>query len=351
MTWYLDCGPESDVVLSSRVRLARNLTSHPFTARLKPEEAVRMSAEIRDAFYSANSSMRSLYRDIELPELSEIACQAMAEKRLISDELLQGKQRRKSQASRVIISNDESVSIMIGEEDHIRIQAMSPGLDLESTYRKAEEIAILIEEKMPVAYDEQFGFLTACPTNTGTGMRASVMLHLPGLTALKQISGLQRRLDRMGFTVRGAYGEHSKAEGDLYQISNQVTLGLSERDILGDFSSIVGQIIGLEREARKRLKDGLGIKLEDRVWRNLGILQQARQLTAQEALTRLSDIALGVELGYLQPPIDQSLVKRAMAGIGAGSIQQKNGREMDPAERDRYRATFIRNLLKNAATA
>ncbi|HHX37694.1 MAG TPA: protein arginine kinase [Clostridiaceae bacterium] len=349
MSWYLTVGPEQDVILSSRVRLARNVKTYPFTGHLDDEQAVELSQKIRDSIFAANSKMPELYKDLDLTELNDVACEALVEQRLISDELLHSPNKRRKAASRVVISNDESVSIMIGEEDHIRIQAMTPGLDLKTAYKKAEEVAILIEEKLPIAYDELFGFLTACPTNTGTGMRASIMAHLPGLTQFKQIERLRRQLDRMGFTVRGAYGEHSKAVGSLYQISNQVTLGLSELDILNDLRSIVEQVIVWERKARKKLQERQGVELTDRLYRNLGVLQQARRISGEEALQRISDLALGVELGYFTD-IDQKTIKALLASIGAGTIQQSCGDVLSATECADRRAEKIRDILYKKRT-
>ncbi|MGI6077783.1 MAG: ATP--guanido phosphotransferase [Fastidiosipilaceae bacterium] len=349
MSWYLTCGPEQDVILSSRVRLARNVDTYPFTGHLDDQQAVELSQKIRDSIYAANSKMPDLYRDLDLTELTDVACEALVEQRLISEELLHSPNKRRKAASRVVISNDESVSIMIGEEDHIRIQAMTPGLDLQSAYKQAEEIALLVEERLPIAYDELFGFLTACPTNTGTGMRASVMAHLPGLTHYKQIDQLRRKLDRMGFTVRGAYGEHSKAVGCLYQISNQVTLGLSELDILSDLRSIIDQIIQLERKARQKMQEHSGTKLEDKLYRNLGVLQQARYISGAEALERISDLALAIELGYFTD-LDFKTIKKLLAAIGAGTIQQSCGEQLSADQCANHRAKKIRDILYKEIT-
>ncbi|MGI6546686.1 MAG: ATP--guanido phosphotransferase [Fastidiosipilaceae bacterium] len=343
MSWYLEDGPSADVILSSRVRLARNAGNYAFTSRLKEADAVKLADELSEAFFSANSAMHDHYYELDLSALTPVDRDALVEHRLISAELAERIKQNK-QSPRVLLDKDESVSIMIGEEDHLRIQAMMAGLDLKTAYRRAEEVAMLFEEKVLIAWDPHFGFLTACPTNTGTGMRASVMVHLPGLTELKQMDNLQKRLTAMGFALRGNLGENSRAEGNVYQISNQVTLGMSEQDLLQDLSNIVDQVIDLERQARVQIQQVLGLALDDRVFRSLGVLRHARSLPGQEATRCLSDVAFGEEIGIIKK-IGEGRVKTAMSLIGAASIQQKIGRELDARGRDVERATAMREIF------
>lgn len=346
MSWYLETGPDSDVVLSSRVRLARNVAGHAFTADLDPQAAADLFKRIRDAIFQANDRMPKQYRDLDLKALDDLTAGVLVEQRLISEDLKKACGSGANQPGRVVISTDEAVSVMIGEEDHIRIQAMAPGLDLQEAYQRAEEMAVLLEEKLPTAYDEQFGFLTACATNTGTGMRASAMVHLPGLTATRQMTSLQQQLERIGFSLRGAYGEHSRADGCLYQISNQVTLGLTEGDILSETEMIVDRVISLERQVRQELKEQGGLALEDRLWRQYGLLTTARRLTGQEGLNACSDLALGVEIGLFDF-LDAKDIKGLLAALGPASVQQRAGRLLEAPERDIERATIIRALLKD----
>ncbi len=338
MTWYIDSGPDSDFIVSSRARLARNLTGHPFPNRMNTEEARKLALEVAESFFRANSGMRDQYLDVDLASLAPEERMSLVERRLISDDLL------KHSAGRAIISRDESASIMVNEEDHIRIQAMAPGFNVRSAYEEALNITKVFEEQLPIAYDHQYGFLTACPTNTGTGLRASVMMHLPAISERGQIRGLIENLQKLGFTVRGNYGEKSAAAGYLYQISNQITLGLSEEDLISDLEKTVRQTIELEREMRKTIFRQQPLQTEDKVYRALGTLGSARILTSEEALKLISDIRLGVELGIVTD-ISPELLNRLQISIGPGTIQKAAGHSLSIDERDRYRANFVRSFL------
>lgn len=343
MTWYIDEGPSGDVVLSSRVRLARNVAAYPFSTKLAADQQKELAEKVSEAFFSANSGMHEQYEELVLSDMSAICCNALAEHRLISNDLVE-QLKHTDYSPRVILNKDESVCIMVGEEDHLRIQAMSAGFALEEAYQRAEEVAKLFEEKMRVAWDPRFGFLTACPTNTGTGMRASVMVHLIGLSKLEQIPALQKRLSTLGFALRGNAGEKSSAEGHLYQISNQVTLGMSEHDLLHDLTGIVQQIIDLERQARETIHNKFGLEIEDQIYRSLGVLQQARKISGKEAMHCLSHVAMGGELGLFDKPVGKS-VKKAMALVGAASIQEQAGCELGTQERDIERAKVLREIF------
>lgn len=339
MTWYIDQGPDSDVIISSRVRLARNLTRYPFPHKMDRTQSAQAAREIVDAFYRGGEERRRSYVDVDLAGLASEDRESLVEKRLISEDLA-----RKTEGGHAIISRDESFSLMVNEEDHIRIQSMKAGLDLQGAYQEAYLVALSLEQSLPLAYSEQYGFLTACPTNTGTGMRASVMAHLPGLVQAGSIRAVLEGLGKMGFAVRGQYGEGSKAEGSLFQISNQLTLGLSEDDLLSDLARIVQQLIEQERQARRKLYQKRPVEIEDRAHRALAILRGARLMTTEEAQRLVSDVRLGIALGILHDVVPQTL-NRIMANIGPASIQKANGRPMNPQERDIARSTLIRDLL------
>ena len=339
MSWYIDQGPDSDVFVSSRIRLARNLDRMPFPHRMDSQQAREAADSIVGSFYQDDANRRHDYLMIDLETLSDQDRQALAEKRLISDDLA-----RKGHQHRVIISRDESVSIMINEEDHIRIQSMQAGLDLEKAFEAARLVALQMENSLTLAYSEKYGFLTACPTNTGTGMRASVMAHLPGLVLAGWIKDTVDGLSKLGFAVRGTYGEHSKSQGNLFQISNQLTLGISEDDLINDLKRMLLQLMEQERKARRAIYNKQPIVLEDRIMRAYGILHQARLIAHEEAATLLSDLRLGVALGLVQN-LHESDINRIQTAIGPASIQKANGREMKPEERDSARASLIRSLL------
>lgn len=341
MTWYIDQGPESDVIISSRVRLARNLTRYPFPHKMDRTQSAQAAREIAEAFFQGNEERRHGYVDVDLAALPPEDRESLVEKRLISEDLA-----RRTEGGRAIISRDESFSLMINEEDHIRIQSMKAGLDLQGAYRDAYLVALSLEQALPLAYSEQYGFLTACPTNTGTGMRASVMAHLPGLVQAGKIGLVLEGLGKMGFAVRGQYGEGSKAEGSLFQVSNQLTLGLSEDDLLSDLGRMVQQLIEQERQLRRKLYRSQPLELEDRSHRALATLRSARLMTTEEAQQLISDVRLGIALGILHDVTPQTL-NRIIANIGPASIQKANGRQMNPHERDIARSSLIRDLLGN----
>ena len=340
MTWYIDQGPDSDVIISSRVRLARNLDRYPFPHKLDKKQARDVAKEIVEAFYGSEQDRKRHYVDVDLSTLSAEDLESLVEKRLISEDLA-----REKAGARAIISRDESLSLMVNEEDHIRIQSMKAGLDLEGAYQSAYLVALSLEQSLPLAYSEQYGFLTACPTNTGTGMRASVMAHLPGLVQSGQIRAVLESLGKMGFAVRGLYGEHSKAEGNLFQISNQLTLGLSEEDLLSDLRRMIQQMLEKERQARRMLYQKSPIDLEDRVERALALLRNARLMTTEEAQKLISEVRLGVAMGILLD-VNIPTLNRIASVIGPASIQKANGRPLNAQERDMARATLIRDLLK-----
>lgn len=339
MTWYIDQGPESDVIISSRVRLARNLANYPFPHRMDAQQARQVSEEIIQAFYMNDPERKRHYLLVDLDTLSPEDRQALAEKRLISEDLAGSGPSHKA-----IISRDEAISIMINEEDHIRIQSMQPGLNLEKAYEAAAQVAWILEQSLSIAYSEKYGFLTACPTNTGTGMRASVMAHLPGLVMSGKIKDTIDGLLKLGFAVRGHYGEHSKSQGNLFQISNQLTLGISEDDLINDLKRMLQQLIEQERNARLEVYRRQPLVLEDRIMRSYGILRNARLISNEEATDLLSDLRLGLSLGLLRG-LREADINRLYAIIGPASIQKAEGRSMTPEERDSARAKIIQSVL------
>jgi protein arginine kinase len=340
MTWYIDQGPEGDVIISSRIRLARNLSGYPFPHKMDHTQASQAAEDIQAAFYGTNENLRKLYLSVNLEELSDEDRLSLAEKHLISDQLAQS-----GRDHRLIISRDESLAMMINEEDHIRIQSMQSGLALETAYQHASEISLMLEQKLPLAYSEEYGFLTACPTNTGTGMRASVMAHLPGMSMAGSLRNIVESLSKLGFAVRGYFGEGSKSQGNLYQISNQLTLGFSEEDLISDLKRVVQQLIGQERQIRRELYKHRSLALEDKLMRSYGILSNARRISTEEALTLLSDIRFAISLGLVHG-VSGSDINRLHASLGPAGIQKLNGRPMNADERDQARAEMIRKIFQ-----
>ncbi|NLM78707.1 MAG: protein arginine kinase [Ruminococcaceae bacterium] len=341
MSWYIEAGPDSDVIISSRVRLARNLSRYPFPHRMDIQQARQAAEEIVQAFYLDDAERKRHYLLVDLDTLSREDGLALAEKRLISEDLASAGQNHKA-----IISRDETVSIMINEEDHIRIQSMQAGLRLEQAYEAAAQAALVLEQTLSLAYSDKYGFLTACPTNTGTGMRASVMAHLLALTMTGKIKNTIDGLIKLGFTVRGHYGEHSKSQGNLFQISNQLTLGISEEDLINDLKRMLQQLIEQERDIRREVYRRQPIVLEDKIMRAFGVLKSARLISNEEAAGLLSDLRLGLALGLLSG-LQETDINRLYAAIGPASIQKAHGQAMSSEERDQARAKVIRGLLEH----
>ena len=322
------------MVISSRIRLARDLTSYSFPGRLGPEE----KKAVRELIEGVLAPAALIH--VHMESLPENDRKCLVEKHLISDQLAQ-----KGSGKSVCISKDEAVSVMINEEDHIRVQAMSAGYSLRQAYKQAMDICVLLEQALPIAYSEKYGFLTACPTNTGTGLRASVMAHLPALVVTGRIKALVDGLTKSGFAVRGYMGEHSKPSGNIFQISNQVTLGISEADLLQGFTRVVDNVLQAERQLRRKIYEESPDKLEDSVYRSFGELVYARTISEEEALQRISDIRFGLSLGFFKEADEMSIVQITNQ-IGAAVLSREKGSSLTTKEEDAYRAQKIREILK-----
>ena len=337
-SWMIGEGPESDIVLSCRVRLARNLKNHIFSTLLKEAEANEIISKIDD-------STKKLQEEkglelLKMEKMKPLEKRVLVEKHLISPLLAEA-----SPYGACLLSPDEQISIMLNEEDHIRIQCILSGLQLFEALRIANELDDTIESVVDYAFDEKKGYLTCCPTNVGTGLRASVMMHLPGLVLTQQINRIIPAINQLGLVVRGIYGEGSEALGNIFQISNQITLGKSEQEIVQDLTSVVQQIITQESLARETLVNNSNIQLEDRVFRSLGILSNARIIETKEAAKCLSDVKMGIDLGYIKN-ISKNILNEMLVLTQPGFLQQYAGRELKAHERDYRRAAFIRASLK-----
>ncbi len=335
--WMRGSGPESDIVISSRVRLARNLADFPFISRTTLQDRERIEKILHERVAAIAGESEMLYLD--LSKLEQVDRQLLVERHLISRE------HAEAQGARAVaIDCGEKFSLMINEEDHLRIQVMKSGLDLDSVWEQINHIDDLIEEKVTYAFHERLGYLTACPTNVGTGMRVSVMLHLPALVITRQIDKVFRSLQKISLAVRGLYGEGSQAMGDFYQISNQVTLGLSEADLIRRVSDIVPVIIDYERQARDFLVKESHENLHDRVSRAYGILRTAQTISPEETMHLLSSVRMGVNLGLISdlniPAINELFIRTQPA-----HLQKLTGSDMDPSDRNIERARYLRRYL------
>ncbi|MBM4035474.1 MAG: protein arginine kinase [Planctomycetes bacterium] len=341
--WLRGTGADSDIVISTRIRLARNVADYPFVTRLKPDQQAELAQRLCECVVDEAVVPQCHYFDLTVA--SEIERRLLVERHLIS------KEHEDAQGPRgVAIQGSEAVSIMINEEDHLRIQVLHSGFELADTWRTTNALDSAIGERVPYAYSERLGFLTACPTNVGTGMRASVMLHLPALELAKQIEKVFHAVAKINLIVRGLYGEGTQASGNFFQISNQVTLGKAEEEVLQEIQGIIPEIVENERRARHFILGHNRQQLEDRVWRAYGMLLHARTISSSETIALLSNLRLGVHLGIIGqldiPAVNQLFVQTLPA-----HLQVLEGRELDPQTRDVARATFIRRCLAQARHA
>ncbi|MGE5632804.1 MAG: protein arginine kinase [Caulobacteraceae bacterium] len=336
--WIQGNGPHNEIILSSRIRLARNLSNIPFPAMLdntKAKEIVKMVGES----VGKNEDTPLKFKNYIIEEMAPLDRQTLVEKHLISPGLA-----KNSTSGAAVISNDDVVSIMINEEDHLRIQAILPGFQIKKAWEVASNLDDILEKSLEYAYDENWGYLTSCPTNVGTGMRASVMVHLPALNITGNINKILQAVTHIGLTIRGLYGEGTEMVGNIFQVSNQITLGRSEDEIVDNLTGVVMQIIEKEKEARNILLNNNRIQIEDKIWRSWGIMKNARIMQSQECMKLLSDMRLGVDLGIVEG-IPISLLNEIMVGTQAASIQKRYERELSPTERDILRAEIVRDKL------
>ena len=334
--WYEKSGNCGDVVCSTRVRLARNLKQFPFPAKATDPQRDAVEQKVRDALLSGNSILSKEFRFVPLENASEEEAVSLVERHIVSPEFISD---RRGKA--VLISDDESISIMVNEEDHLRIQVLREGFSLKEAAETADRIDTLLSETLDFAYDPEFGYLTQCPTNLGTGMRASVMLHLPALTENGAMPRIASNLSKLGLTLRGTYGEGSKSVGGLYQLSNQITLGLSENEAIENLRSITVQLMEEERKARSQMAQD--VAWQDKIDRAAGILKTARVLSCSECMELLSYVRFGISVGILQGVTTEEL-NGLMVNVQPGTLMAKAGKPLDQNQRDVLRATKVREV-------
>ena len=333
--WTMGTGKDSDVVLCTRIRLTRNFVQYPFPLKQTEESGQAVLADL-----SAFCKDRNDLQFYDLSNVSSLEKRALVEKHYISPEHSKEDNHNRG----IAVNTDGSISIMINEEDHLRVQCFAQGLDLDGLWQKANALDDDIESYFDYAFDEKLGYLTCCPSNLGNGMRASVMMHLPGLTLTKRL-GILDQLSNFDMTVRGLFGEGSQSVGDLYQISNQSAIGQSEKDILTNLKSVTQQIIKEERNARNFLKEQNGLRLSDKIWRAYGTLCNARYMSSHEALELISLVRLGYHLGYFTQ-LKSAQVDQLYLMAQPGYLQVQYGNDMDETARDVYRAEKLRNTIK-----
>ena len=336
MNWYLQSGKESDVVVSSRIRLARNIIEYPFETRCSKKENEEIVNKIKEVLPSIGYGLKIL----KLKDMDDITKMSLVEKRLVSPDFVMNK----NDIGAIAINEEENICIMINEEDHLRLQAFAPGFEIEELLKLMVEIDTKFGKALNYAYNDKYGYLTACPTNVGTGMRVSVMVHLPALTKTGNIQKVLHIINNFGMNIRGIYGEGSKAAGDMYQISNKQTLGVSEEEIINNMKIIVEKIIEQERLARKYLAKH-SIELEDKVYRSFGVISNCKKISSEEAREILSDVKLGTDLGIIKE-LDDLKVKKLYLYTKPANLQKYLGEVNDNYERDIKRAEVIKNIIK-----
>ena len=327
----------SNEVMLTRIRLARNLRKYPFPSRLSQSGKNEVCKVIIDAVKNCNSPLINELEILYLKDLSEAQKIALVEQHLASPEFISDTAGRA-----IILSKDRTMSVMINEEDHIRLQILKKGFDLEGAYDIADKLDTLLDENLDFAFDKKLGYLTQCPTNLGTGMRASVMLHLPALQSNRAIGRIAGNLSKLGLTIRGTYGEGTEPKGAMYQLSNQVTLGISEKSAIENLRNIAEQLITQEQNAAKRIAESLETK--DKFYRSLGILRSARLISGDEAMELLSNVRFGINSGELKD-IDLDTVDRLIVDIQPATLIVGKGEKLSPSERDAVRADLIRDRL------
>ena len=335
--WYESDGERSDVVISTRIRLARNLNGYPFPHLMSQAQMKEVNEKVRDALIGGNTALRDRFRYIEAEKLSPVELASLAGRHLISPEFA-----GKPDGRAILLMDDESVCIMLNEEDHVRIQVMGSGMQLEKAYDMADKIDSILDETLNFAFDEELGYLTSCPTNLGTGMRASLMLHLPASEADGTLRRIAASLGKVGATIRGSYGEGSQSTGAMYQISNQVTLGISEKDTVSNLTDIANQIISLEKKSRGQLMSSESY--QDTVWRALGILKTARVMSSSEFASLYSALRVGVAEGLVKG-MTLGQLSEAYESVQPARLMEQYGENMNAAQRDKKRAEILRGVF------
>ncbi len=334
---WISKAKDDDVAVSSRIRLARNLKDEFFPSIMDDLAGDRVYNKVKGMFDTVDN-----YSFIKMKDVDPVEKHAMVERHIMSREL------ENSKSGGIAKLDNESVVIMINEEDHLRIQSITPGLEIEQAFGVIMDIHEPVKSQF--AYDDQFGYLTACPTNAGTGMRASAMLHIPGIIMTGQLPNISNTIAKMGMTVRGIYGEGSDAVGNMVQLSNQITLGLNERDIVDNLKSVASKLIANERNARRLILETKASQVEDQVMRSFGVLKYARRLSSKETISMLSDIKMGISMGLITG-IEHNELHSLMMDTAPCQLQHTLGKELIESERDIIRADMVKKALSNTKEA
>lgn len=337
---WMKTGQENDIVLSSRIRLARNFTQLPFPNRADFKQLAAVQEMAASVFNDIESACGEEFDAIGIDALTPLERNVLVEKQLISRNLV-----KKPQYRSVFVSHDRCCSVMVNEEDHLRIQCMAAGLDLAAPFALASQVDDAVESRLDIAFDEKMGYLTSCPTNLGTGLRASVLLHLPGLVFTRNMNNIINISQQLGLSVRGLYGEGTETVGNIFQVSNQLTLGFTEQGLIDNLTSAVKEIIDNEHRARKALMLYNKDRMEDVVWRAFGTLKYARFIAETEVLQLLSKVRLGIDLGLIQEALPEQFVELILASRPSYLRNLMGNENLSKNEIDRKRAEVVRRIL------
>lgn len=348
LSWMEGSGEHADVVLSTRVRLARNLQGHAFGPRARVNDREAVLGRMRKAMKGIELLQPGLH--VDLTEVDALSRRVLLERRIVTRDLLGESAEGPVRGTAVVISGREPVNVLVNEEDHLRLQSFMPGLQLRNAWGLVDRLDEEMGGQLPYAFHPSFGFLTSCPTNVGTGLRASVLVHLPGLVLTKEISRVLHSLGQVGLTFRGLYGEGSEVVGNFFQVSNQTTLGKTEDDLVDHLDHMVRQVIRHELQARQVLLRDARAVTEDKVWRAYGLLRYARTLSFDELMNLLSGVRLGMSLQLL-PGIRVYTLNKLMIFTQSAHLNQAAGRDLTPVEQDAHRAAYVRKVLRTETTA
>ena len=335
MNWYLQNGKDSDVIISSRVRLSRNIEGIPFVSKCKTEELKTVYKKMKEIVPLIGYGLKF----VSLKDLDDLNRENLVEKNLISPEFA----KSKNPFSAIIINDEENICITINEEDHIKLQVFSSGLELENLMNLAMEIDQKLEELIPYSFHKKYGYLTACPTNVGTGLKVSVFAHLPALTITGNLRRFLSAINNLGMSIKGVYGDNSKAEGDIYQISNNQTIGITEKEITKNLKLIAQKVLEQEKMARKYLTKK-GIDLEDKLYRDFGVLSNAKKISEQEARELISNVKLGTDLGIISE-LNDTKISELMLYTKPASLSLRVGKKLSIYEQEIERANVIKQIL------
>jgi protein arginine kinase len=348
LSWLEASGPHADVVLSTRIRLARNLQGHVFSPRMEDDERRRILQSVQEA-----AERGTLLREgvsVDVAGLTPLARHVLLERHLVSRELVGDDGGEARAGAGLIIGHAERVGLMVNEEDHLRLQGLMSGLRLREAYAAVDALDEELGRELPMAFHHEFGYLTSCPTNVGTGLRASILIHLPGLVLTKEIGRVLQGIGQVGLTFRGLYGEGSEVVGNFFQISNQTTLGKPEEDLIDHLEKIVQQVIQYEMHARGVLMKEAPAVIEDKIWRAYGLLRYARSISFQEVMNLLSGVRLGVSM-KLVPDLSVYTLNKIMIYAQPAHLEQAAGRALSDAESDVHRAAYVRRILGTESEA